>query len=132
MGEAVINNQMKEVKLKGGVKWGVELVPTNASIQKMKFQASAHSDSTVFSTKLENDNLVIYFGDPASHTGNFVFAHNCGGTLAKQFAWNVSVFLSVLSLPGDKTLKISDQGLAEITVDSGLAVYSYKFLSQSK
>jgi hypothetical protein len=37
-----------------------------------------------------------------------------------------------MDLPGDKTVKISDQGAAEITVDSGLAVYSYILPAMSK
>jgi len=40
--------------------------------------------------------------------------------------------LSILSLPGDKKYRISDQGATEITVDSGLAVYQYLLPAQSK
>jgi hypothetical protein len=131
MGEAVVNDQMKNVKMKA-VKWGVTINPTAVSIQKLKFQASAHSDATSFSTKLENGDLKIYFGDASSHAGSFVFAQGCGGTLTKQLFWPVSVVIGILSLPGDKTLQISDEGVAEITVDSGLAVYNYKLPAQTK
>jgi hypothetical protein len=44
----------------------------------------------------------------------------------------VAVVNSILSLPGDKTFKISDDGVAEITVDSGLAVYHYMLPAQTK
>jgi len=40
--------------------------------------------------------------------------------------------LSIMDLPGDKTVRISDQGAAEITVDSGIAVYQYLLPAQSK
>ena len=131
MSEAVINDQLKNVTMRQ-VKWGVEVVPTNASIQKLRFQAQAHSDATTFSTKTENGDLKIYFGDHSSHAGNFVFAAGTGGSLSKQLNWPVSVVNSIFSLPGDKTFKISDEGVAEITVDSGLAVYHYKLPAQSK
>jgi len=37
-----------------------------------------------------------------------------------------------MDLPGDKTVRISDQGAAEVTVDSGLAVYRYLLPAQAK
>ena len=131
MTTSVINDQLKNVKMKP-VKWAVETVPTVASIQKLRFQAQAHSDATVFSTKTEGGDLKIFFGDHSSHAGNFVFAANCSGTLTKQLNWPVAVVNSIFSLPGDKQFKISDEGVAEITVDSGLAVYHYKLPAQSK
>jgi hypothetical protein len=130
MTTAVINDQLKNVTMKQ-VKWGVEVVPTNASIQKLKFQSQAHSDATVFSSKTENGDLKFFFGDVASHAGSFTFAQT-SGTLSKQLNWPVAVVNSILSLPGDKTYKVSDEGVSEITVDSGLAVYRYMLPAQSK
>ena len=40
--------------------------------------------------------------------------------------------ISILNLAGDKTMRFSDEGVAEITVNSGLAVYTYKIPAQSK
>jgi hypothetical protein len=37
-----------------------------------------------------------------------------------------------MDLQGDKVIKISDDGAAMITVDSGLAVYNYILPAQSK
>jgi hypothetical protein len=130
MATAVINDQLKNVKMKP-VKWGVEVTPTALSIQKLKFQAMAHSDATTFSSKTENGELKFFFGDQASHAGSFTFA-TTSGTLSKQLNWPVSVVNSILSLPGDKEFKISDDGVAEITVDSGLAVYHYMLPAQTK
>jgi hypothetical protein len=130
MSTAVINDQLKNVNMKP-VKWGVEVVPTALSIQKLKFQSMAHSDATVFSSKTENGELKFFFGDQSSHAGSFTFA-TTNGSLSKQLNWPVAVVNSILSLPGDKTFKISDDGVAEITVDSGLAVYHYKLPAQSK
>jgi hypothetical protein len=130
MSTAVINDQLKNVKMKP-VKWGVEVTPTALSIQKLKFQAMAHSDATTFSSKTENGELKFFFGDQSSHAGSFTFAET-SGSLSKQLNWPVSVVNSILSLPGDKTFKISDDGVAEITVDSGLAVYHYMLPAQTK
>ena len=130
MSTAVINDQLKNVKMKP-VKWAVEIVPTADSIQKLRFQSQAHSDATTFSSKTENGELKFFFGDQASHAGSFTFA-TTSGTLQKQLNWPVGVVNSILSLPGDKEFKISDEGVACITVDSGLAVYNYMLPAQSK
>ena len=130
MSTAVINDQLKNVKMKP-VKWSVEVTPSVTSIQKLKFQAMAHSDATTFSSKTENGELKFFFGDAASHAGSFTFA-TTSGSLSKQLNWPVTVVNSILSLPGDKTFKISDEGVAEITVDSGLAVYHYLLPAQTK
>jgi len=37
-----------------------------------------------------------------------------------------------MDLTGDKKVRISDDGAAEITVDSGLAAYQYLLPAQSK
>lgn len=132
MSEAAINDVLKTVQPKRQFNWGVSVVPTNASIQKLAFQSSAHSDATAFSTATENGDLKFYFGNESSHAGSFTFASATGGSLSKQLYWPVKVVNTILSLPGDKTYKISDDGVSEITVDSGLAVYQYMLPAQSK
>jgi hypothetical protein len=52
--------------------------------------------------------------------------------LSKAWSWPVSAVISILSLSGDKTLKISDEGAAMITVDSGIAEYNYILPAQQK
>ena len=127
----VVNDKLKTVKFKG-VKWGVEIEPTVAAIQRLRFQAQANSEETTFIAKVENGNLVFYFGDHSSHAGNFVFAHDVAGSLNKAWSWPVSAVISILSLAGDKTIRFSDEGAAQITVDSGLAVYNYILPAQQK
>ena len=128
---SVSYHELKSVKFKGA-KWDIEFQPSVASIQRLKFQAAANSEETTFTARTENGDLKIYFGDHSSHAGNFTFAAGTGGSLSKQLNWPVSVVNSIFSLPGDKTLKISDDGVAEIIVDSGLAVYHYKLPAQTK
>ena len=131
MSAEIVNDKLKTVKFKG-VKWGVEIEPSVAAIQRLRFQAQANSEETTFIAKVENGNLVFYFGDHSSHAGNFVFAHDVAGSLNKAWSWPVSAVISILSLAGDKMIQFSDEGAAQITVDSGLAVYNYILPAQQK
>lgn len=131
MSAEIINDKLKVVKFKG-VKWNVDVVPTNASIQRMKFMASANSEETTFVAKTENGDLKFYFGDAASHAGNFVFQAGVSGALTKSWSWPVGAVISILSLPGDKTFKFADEGASVITVDSGLIEYTYIIPAQTK
>lgn len=127
----VINDKLKAVKFRG-VKWNVDVVPTVAGIQRLRMQASANSEEPTFTTKTENGALKIYFGDHSSHAGNFVFDNNVSGTLSKNWHWPVQSVINILTLPGNKTFKISDEGAAMITVDSGIADYNYIIPAQTK
>jgi hypothetical protein len=131
MSAEIVNDKLKTVKFKG-VQWGVEIEPSVASIQRLKFQAQANSEETTFIAKTENNNLVFYFGDHSSHAGNFVFAHDIAGSLTKAWSWPVSAVISILSLSGNKMIRFSDAGAAQITVDSGLAIYNYILPAQQK
>jgi len=131
MSSEIINDKLKSVRMKQ-VAWNVDIVPSVANIQRLKFQASANSEENNFVAKIENGNLKFYFGDHSSHAGNFVFQQGVNGKLSKAWAWPVAVVISILSLPGDKTFKISDEGAAMITVDSGIAEYNYILPAQTK
>lgn len=127
----VISDKLKTVKMKA-LKWNVELEPTVASIQKMKFQAQANSEETTFIVKTEGNKLKFFFGDHSSHAGDFVFADGITGTLSKGWPWPVGAVIGILSLPGDKKMHFSDEGAAQITVNSGIATYNYLLPAQSK
>jgi hypothetical protein len=131
MSAEIVNDKLKTVKFKG-VKWGVEIEPSVAAIQRLKFQAQANSEETTFIARTENNNLVFYFGDHSSHAGNFVFAHDVAGSLTKAWSWPVTAVISILSLSGNKMIRFSDEGAAQITVDSGLAIYNYILPAQQK
>jgi hypothetical protein len=131
MSKAIADEKVKTVMFKGTT-WGVEFEPTIAGIQRLKRQASANSEEKNFTTKTENGNLMVYFGDPSTHSGNFVFHPGVTGTLNKAWMWPVKEFLSIMDLPGDKIIRIGDAGATEIVVDSGLAVYRYLLPAQAK
>jgi len=131
MARSVIDDKVKQYSYKGNG-WNVEFEPSVAGILRLKKQASANSEEQNFVTKLENGELKIYFGDPSTHSGNFVFQNNITGSLTSKWAWPVTQVMSILSLPGDKKYRINDQGATEITVDSGLAVYQYLLPAKTK
>jgi len=131
MNTEIINEKLKSVKFKGA-KWEIEFEPQVTSIQKLKFQAQAHSEETVFQVKTDNNDLVFSFGDASTHAGSFVFEAGITGKLKQEWAWPVNQVMSILALAGDKTVRISDAGAMQISVNSGLAEYNYILPAQSK
>jgi hypothetical protein len=131
MASEIVTEKAKSVKFKG-VNWNLEFVPTVASIQRLKMQAQANAEELNFQAKTENGDLKFVFGDHSTHSGNFVFQPGVQGTLKRAWSWPIKTVISFLDLTGDKTFKISDDGAAQITVDSGLAVYNYILPAQSK
>jgi hypothetical protein len=124
MAKGIVEEKVKNVAFKG-TSWDVEFDPLVANIQRLKKQAQANSEEAYFKTKTENGDLKIYFGDPSTHSGNFVFQSAVTGKITKPWNWPVKVFLAIMDLPGDKTVRIADAGVIEITVDSGLSVWRY-------
>lgn len=131
MNTDIVNEKLKSVKFKGA-KWDIEFEPSVASIQRLKFQANANSEESVFQVSTEDNNLVFKFGDASTHAGNFVFQAGVEGKLKQTWAWPVVQVMSILNLDGDKTMRIAEAGAMQITVDSGLAEYNYILPAQSK
>lgn len=131
MAKSIVEEKVRSVAFKGAG-WNIDIQPSVASIMRLKKQASANSEENTFRTVVENGDLKVYFGDPSTHSGNFVFQAGVGGSLSNKWQWPVKQVSDILSLDGDKTLKISDQGAMEITVDSGLATYRYLLPGQQK
>jgi len=131
MNAEIINEKLKTVKFKGAT-WDIEFEPSLTAVQRLKLQAQAHSEETVFQVKTEGGNLVFFFGDASTHAGSFVFEPGVKTKLKQSWAWPVSQVMSILSLDGDKTMKIADAGAMMITVNSGLAEYNYILPAQSK
>lgn len=131
MNSDIINEKLKSVKFKGA-QWEIEIEPSVASIQRLKFQSQAHSEETVFQVSTDASNLVFSFGDASTHAGSFVFQSGISGKLKQTWAWPVSQVQSILNLPGEITMKIADAGAMMITVDSGIAKYDYILPAQSK
>jgi len=128
----VVAEKLKTAKPKKAPTWIVEFEPTVAGLQRLKMQAQAHSDEPLFQVKTDRDLLKMSFGDHSTHAGEFVFHAGITGRLQHAWSWSTKQVISILDLAGDKTMRISDEGIAEITVDSGLAVYRFALLAQTK
>jgi len=131
MTSEIVTEKAKTVKFKG-VNWHIEFEPSVSAIQRLKMQASANSEEVNFTAKTENGDLKFSFGDHSTHSGNFVFQPGVQGQLQRAWSWPILRVISILDLTGDKVMKISDDGAAQITVDSGLATYTYIIPAQSK
>jgi hypothetical protein len=131
MASQIVTEKAKAVKFKG-VNWHIEFDPTVVAIQRLKMQASANAEELNFQARTTNGNLEFVFGDHSTHSGNFVFHPGVQGTLKRAWSWPIKTIISILDLTGDKVMRISDDGAAQITVDSGLATYTYIIPAQSK
>ena len=131
MASEVVNDKLKSVTMKN-VNWGVEFEPTVASVQRLKMMISANSEESTFIARTEGDDLKFAFGDASTHAGEFVFQPDVGGSVSKGWAWPVDQVSKILSLGGDLEYSISDDGVSQISVDSGLGVYNYLLPAQTK
>jgi len=131
MASEVVNDKLKSVSMKD-VNWGVEFAPTIASTQRFKMMISANADEKTFIAKTDGDALKFMFGDASTHAGDFVFQHDVSGSISKGWAWPVDQVSKILSLSGDVKYSISDDGVSQITIDSGLGSYRYLLPAQSK
>jgi hypothetical protein len=131
MSASIVQEKLKTPKF-AGANWHITFEPTNAAIQRLKWQMSANLEEPNFTAKTDGGDLKFSFGDHSTHSGNFVFHPGVNGQLRRAWAWPAKQFASIMDLTGDKTVQISDDGAAQITVDSGLAVYKYILPAQSK
>lgn len=112
--------------------WNVTFDPSVEAINRLKRQAQANSEENLFKIKIENNDIKMYFGDPATHNGAFVFHANANGTFNGTLKFPANLIIQILNMAGDKTMKISEKGIIEITIDSGIAIYHYFVLAQGK
>lgn len=127
----IVEKQMPTANFRGA-NYSIEFAPSVASIQRLKMQASVHSDNDLFLVKTENNSIKMSFGNYSSHAGDFVFQPNVSAVLKHTWAWSVKNMIPILELAGNKTIKISDTGVAEVVVDSGMAEYQFILPALSK
>lgn len=133
MSSQIVNEQLKTAKFRSdAVTWNIEFEPTVAGILRLKMQQQANAESSAFQVQVENGNLKFYFGDHSTHAGNFVFHPGVSGTLKKTWYYPVTEFIAIMNLTGDKKIRISDNGVAQVIVNSGIAEYNYLLPAQTK
>ena len=131
MSKELVNSKLSSVKFKGAT-WNVEFVPNVNSITRLKLQANAHSEESSYQVSTNENGLVFSFGDSSTHEGSFIFESNITGKLKQVWSWPIKETLSILGLDGDMTMRISDEGVMQITIDSGIATYNYILPAQTK
>lgn len=132
MGDNLVSEMVPTSRLKDQPTWHITFEPAISSITKLKFQANANSEESFFIVKTQGTDLKFYFGDSSTHAGNFTFHSNVTGQMKNNWAWPVAVFQGILALSGDKVIQFSDDGMAKITVNSGLINYEYLLPAQTK
>ena len=132
MNQEIINAKVRRPKLKVEITYEIEFNPSIVSIQRLKHQAAAHTEETVFQLATVNNDLVFRFGDASTHAGSYVFHPGITANLKNTWSWPITHVLSILNLNGDIKMKVSDQGSLQIIVDSGNAVYTYTLPAHTK
>ena len=132
MNTEIINEKLKSTTFRG-VKWDVEVNPTQSSVQRFSFQAAANSEHATFLAKTDGDKLKFTFGDMSSHGGEFIFAMGVDGKLDRGWTWPVMPILSILKIAdvNNTKMSLSNEGAIQITLDSGLATYKYIIPAQA-
>ena len=112
--------------------WSVKFAPTVNSAERFKGMSGAFTKEPVFKFRLEDENLIVVFGDDNTDNGSFVFQKGITKKIDSTNFWPANAFGSILLLDGEKTVSMSTDGMIKITVDSGLIVYDFMILAQSK
>jgi len=110
-----------------------EFEPALTAIQRLKTMASIIDREEHFTLSVKNGNLMIRIGDIAdSNSGEFCFQKGLGTGMTHAWSFPTAKVLGILSLDGEKKIKLSDRGAMVITVNSGLIDYEYILSAQTK
>jgi hypothetical protein len=131
MNQQIIETKLKTVKFKGA-NWQVDFQPSVAAIGRLKLMAAAHSEEPHVNISTNKEGLEFQFGDMSSHAGKFIFNADPDQKLKKSWAYPIKQLQEILSLDGEISMYISDDGAMKITVDSGLIAYDYILPAQAK
>lgn len=118
-----------------GTKWNLELEPSLNSIKRFNLQAAANPEETSFTMRLVKTNLEVNFGTPATHSGKFIFAEGIKSKLSGDCVFPIAVFQKILNLSSHAEkaeIKLTDEGLMCIELNSGLITYQYLIPALSK
>ena len=124
MTSEIIAEKLKTMKFKVPA-WHIEFEPSVASVLRLKMQAQANAEEDTFQIRTDKGDLKFMFGDHSTHAGEFVFQAGVSGVLKRSWSYPKAQVISILNLTGDKIIRISDDGAAQITVNSGIAEYNY-------
>lgn len=125
------DNIPDQPNMKDGIKWDAEVVqPTRSKINEFSAFASILSDvEKNFSVKTDGSMLKFYIGDENGATSkvNFVFADGLKNKVDPGVYWACSDFLTIMNLAAnaDTTVKITNLGVIQIIVNTGVITYNF-------
>jgi len=105
-----------------GLPWCVEIEPSNSSIELLTAQTGFGAE-TDFGVSVEDKTMYFTFGK----TAVVEFAYDVEGEITKSWTWDAKKVLDVLKLSNGSvcTMRFSDKGALQITLNTGLAEYNY-------
>jgi hypothetical protein len=127
----IVKLKVKDMEIKQPT-WTVEFSPNLISCNRFKEMSGAFTKEPVFRFKVENDNLLVVFGDSNTDSGEFVFQKGIKKQIDCNSFWPAGSFGAILALDGEKTLHLSNDGMLKVVIDSGLIVYDFMILAQQK
>lgn len=129
----VVNQQLKEIKFKGA-EFDVNIVPTAKNLKDLGyFNAVLSTYEANFAPKTEKGKLYFHIGEGGSDRTKVLIAEGVTGEITHEFKWPLDIVLKILRL-GDNSnimLSISNKGLLQIKVLSGLGEYTYLLPAKS-
>lgn len=126
-----VNQKLKKLEFAEPA-FEVTLEPSLISIQRLRQQSLANANELLFTSTVEDGDLIFNFGDHSSNSGKFIFASEASEALNKRWAYPVSQVMGILALAGELEMKFSNVGALVITCNSGLIKYTYILPAQAK
>ena len=129
----VINQQLKEIKFKGA-EFDVTISP---GIEPMKnlayFTGALAAYEPNFMPKTEAGALYFYIGGQGSDRTKVLIDNNVEGEITTEWNWPLDIVLKILRLGNSAMVDMSfnNQGLLQITVDSGMSKFTYLLPARS-
>ncbi len=126
---------LPEAKFKG-TEWEVEFVPDKSKINEfLSFAAIEGSREEYFMPKVENGNLMIYFGESnaSTHSSKMCFVTDVNKKISKDLYWKIATTVSVLKLSKNPpVISITGKGALQIKVTSEFGEYRYILRAHKK
>lgn len=116
-----------------GTEWNLEFEPTAQNIKDLTyFSGILGSYEPTFEVDFEDGNLSFNIGGGASDRTELPIASDLEGDLTESHHYPLAEVLSILKLSDSEkcTIRISNAGCLQITVESGVGTYDYVVLAK--
>ena len=117
-------NMIPDIPNFQGASWDITIQPTSSAINMLAQQASIGYEKEV-GLKTDDGSLFAVFDE---NDQNMVeIATDVEGSINKSWVWPIDLLLTVLKMSNnaDCVMQVSDKGIAQITINTGVAEYNY-------